>query len=267
MSVTRLTIRKTQQQRIAAAMTEASEAGRSRVLAGFIFTESGMQPYLGDEITLNDLLLMQAVIGHYVAGMIDTQDTGESGGESGNLAPGGHTMFEIFKATVAFAARLSQNNPKLKPLIFLFVAVFVGSLFFVSRCAAADLSFEGGTTVVRGEAPVFGMVVELPGLFAKSAGVAFTAHLIGDSTFEGQHQNNQIAAGAIVFNRIGRFDIGLGLAKLQNDDAYNSGNINFELEVRWRVNDHLWLTQRHFSNAGSHFPNEGRDLTLVTYRF
>jgi hypothetical protein len=170
-------------------------------------------------------------------------------------------------AVWGWISRLSQNNPKLKPVIFGFIAVFIGSIA-LSQCAhGADLSFEGGSTVVRGPAPVFGMTVELPDLFAKTAGIAFTAHLIGDSTFEGQHQPNQIAAGAVVFNRIGRFDIGMGVAKLQNDDAYNSGTLNFELEVRIRVTQHLWFTQRHFSNAGSHSPNEGRDLTLISYRF
>ena len=159
---------------------------------------------------------------------------------------------------------LFRNPPRVVFVVSLFLALFVAS--FAVQCRAAEFQFEGGSTVVRGYAPAIAIVVTQPKIIVGQADLQYTLNLIGSSTFRGEDQPNQIVAGAQLVNGYGPIDLGLGLAVMQNEDAYNSGNVNFSLSLRYTFRS-FSVVLRHYSNAGSSFPNYGRDVLMASWRF
>lgn len=156
------------------------------------------------------------------------------------------------------------RNPKAAIIaIVIFLALFLAT--FAVR-ADTTFSFEGGSTVVRGPAPALALVVDQKDVIAGRADVQYTLNLIGSSTWRGEDQPNQIVAGVQVVNGFGPVDFGLGLAVMQNEDAYNSGDVNFSLSVRYTYK-RVSVVLRHYSNAGSSFPNYGRDVLMASWRF
>jgi hypothetical protein len=99
------------------------------------------------------------------------------------------------------------------------------------------------------------------------ADVRFNLTLVGTSQFGGVEQPNNFMVGAQIVNGFGPVDLGLGVAKLQNSDAYNSGTMNFNLSAGWHIWRSATIEYMHYSNAGSHYPNYGRDALLATWRF
>lgn len=183
-----------------------------------------------------------------------------------------------FKELKAHAVRLwEQINAVVAPLLphdlgvrwalLLFVAILLAA--FGTQCRKAedaDLHFEAGSTIARGETPVLGLVVAYPGPLDTSIEGGFT--LIGSSTYGGEHQSSNIALHVAIVDGFGPVDVGLGVATMQNEDAYNSGDIQFMPFIRWWITDQLYLVlDRHFSNAGSRDDNLGRDMALLGWRF
>jgi hypothetical protein len=159
---------------------------------------------------------------------------------------------------------LFRNPPRVVFVVSLFLALFVAS--FAVQCRAADFQFEGGSTVVRGHAPALAVVVTQPDVVAGRADIEYMINLIGSSTFRGEDQPNQIVAGVQLVNGYGPVDLGLGLVVMQNEDAYNSGDVNFSLSLRYTYRS-FSVVLRHYSNAGSSFPNYGRDVLMASWRF
>ena len=78
---------------------------------------------------------------------------------------------------------------------------------------------------------------------------------------------NNIFVHATLVDGFGPVDVGLGVATMQNEDTFNSGDIQFTLLLRWNVTDRLSIGVRHFSNSGTQKPNTGRDLLTVGWIF
>jgi hypothetical protein len=124
-----------------------------------------------------------------------------------------------------------------------------------------------GSTVVRGTTPAVSVNVVYPGRVG-DASYEFGATFIGESSFRDVLQRNNFALHAGIVDGFGRFDVGLGVAYLQNTDEYNGSNLNFQLLLGYRFKS-LPLTVRlqHFSNGSTKMPNRGRDMLLFFYRF
>lgn len=193
--------------------------------------------------------------------------------------------WKAIRAIVAgWSARLFPHNNAMRVTILVFVGIFLIAL--ATRIAtAAEVRFEAGSAVVRGETPTLGLTVSTPGPLDTSIEAGF--NLVGSSTYPegsctlvsgdsldrvracstGRSNPNQIFLHATLVDGFGPVDVGLGIATMQNEDAYNSGNIQFTLLLRWNITSRLSLGVRHFSNSGTSKPNTGRDLAVLAWRF
>lgn len=135
---------------------------------------------------------------------------------------------------------------------------------FATECRGAELSFEAGRAVIHGETPALALSL---GFADRQSRTDFTYAcgilLIG----ENGPNANQLAAQCQVIDGFRRLDLGLGAVYLQNTDQWNGSHLNFSLLARYRFTDRWSLAWRHFSNAGTKYPNIGRDMVLVGYRF
>lgn len=160
------------------------------------------------------------------------------------------------------------GNPRgMMKYIYTFCALVVGLVVLATTtCRAAELDLGGGKAMVRGIAPYAEATVIWPhqiGAIDLYAG----ALLVGDYTYGGERFGNQIVARAGFTPHVGRFSASFGIAAIQNDDALNSGRVNFNLGLAFDVTHNLTIRIGHLSNAGSHSPNTGRDLVGFTWRF
>jgi hypothetical protein len=165
------------------------------------------------------------------------------------------------------------NNPK--PVVYaivVFILIFLGA-FVWHEAHGAVLEFEGGNTIVRGSTQVLGLKVVQPGVVSGIGDVGCGFLLIGTSHAPGGvEQQNQVFAHCQVIGNYpttkwGTFSAGLGVGALQNEDYYNSGRINFSLMLQYKLTRHAGAAYQHISNAGTHSPNDGRDMLLATWRF
>ncbi len=144
-------------------------------------------------------------------------------------------------------------------LILLFSAL-------ATKCRAAEPAYmQGGvgSAVVRGPAPVIDVTIVYPNR-VKDASYELGATLIGESSFRDANQRNNFALHASIVDGLGRFDVGLGAAYLQNTDEYNGSHLNFHLLLQYRFRRWPVVARwQHFSNAGTQSPNRGRDMALL----
>lgn len=142
----------------------------------------------------------------------------------------------------------------------------------IPRCHAAPLDapyvqLSGGVAVIRGSTPVLDLTFTEPATVLRNAYWQESLTVIGTSTFRGQDVPNNFAARGLFVDGFGDFDVGLGLSWMQNPGPYNGSNINFNLQLAYRLPFGATLTYTHMSNAGSKEPNLGRDIVLVGWRF
>lgn len=140
---------------------------------------------------------------------------------------------------------------------------------FATQCAKAEDSYVQmgiGSTIVRGQAPVIDLQLAYPGAGPKDATIEVGATIIGASNFRGYDQPNNFAFSAAVLDGFGGFDVGIGAAYLQNVDSYNGSHLNFKLILGYHW-DRVSVRWSHFSNAGTVYPNKGRDWINVYWRF
>lgn len=147
--------------------------------------------------------------------------------------------------------------------------VAVLALLLLAFCTTARAepyaSFGVGSTVVRGEAPMVDLTITYPEAGPKDADYAIGVSFIGGSEFNG-NQPNQFAWRAEVLDGFGKFDVGLGVAYLQNTDAFNGSHTNFTLSLHYRWEK--WkVSIRHYSNGGTIKPNKGRDMLYFSRVF
>lgn len=149
-------------------------------------------------------------------------------------------------------------------------------LGMATKCHAAEVKadpppaypqFGVGSAVIRGATPTISLTVVYPERVG-DAGYEVGVTLLGESSFRDTTQRNNFAVHGTLVDGFGRFDVGLGLAYLQNTDEYNGSHLNFHLVVGYRFKAvPVTLRVQHFSNAGTVAPNRGRDMALVFYRF
>ncbi len=173
----------------------------------------------------------------------------------------------------AFIAQLFGNAPAVKVLIFAFLALFAVAFFvLIPRCAHADVELpyaqlSGGSTYVRGPAPVLDLGVAYRAGLRTQDFLKGDLTVIGSSTYEGQSVPNNFALRGLYMSGFRHFDIGLGLAWMQNYLPYNGSHVNFTLELAYRFSRWpITFTVAHLSNAGSTSNNLGRDMLMIGWR-
>lgn len=183
---------------------------------------------------------------------------------------------KTLKALAAWGRRIldlwptNQDKPGTKLAIFLFIVVLVIAFLMGREATAEEKSIQvgGGVTYIRGTAPVVDLALVYPDLGPFDSVVEIGATFIGESKFRDELQRNNFAWRVSLVEHIGRFEIGLGFAYLQNVDAYNGSHTNFNLLLGYRFK--RWpITLRpafHFSNGGTVSPNRGRDIGLFIVR-
>lgn len=165
---------------------------------------------------------------------------------------------------------LPFNPGNWKTQIGVGIALVLLFTMFATTCRSAEPAYmQGGigSAVVRGPAPVIDLTIVYPNR-VNDASYELGATLIGESSFRDANQRNNFALHASIVDGLGRFDVGLGAAYLQNTDEYNGSHLNFHLLLQYRVKTiPLILRWQHFSNAGTQSPNRGRDMVILYWRF
>lgn len=165
----------------------------------------------------------------------------------------------------------NTGNRKVQLGVALLIGLFVLGLA-VSKCAAAsEASYSQvglGSTFIRGETSVIDLAFVYPEAAPADANLEVGATFIGPSELKGADQRNNFAVRATVVEKLWRFDVGLGIAYLQNVDTYNGSHLNFNLLLGYNFRRlPITLRVQHFSNGGTQSPNKGRDMLLVLWRF
>lgn len=161
----------------------------------------------------------------------------------------------------------NPRNPKTQLLVAAVVLLLLAGLATMARADPYAQS-SAGSAIVRGEAAAIDLAIVYPEAGPGDSSYAVGVTLIGESTFQGATQRNNFAWRAELVDGFGRFDVGIGVAVMQNEDAFNSCDLQFTLALGYRLR--RWpvtVGLRHFSNSGTCSPNKGRDLLLVGWRF
>lgn len=163
--------------------------------------------------------------------------------------------------------KLPFDNPPVTTVLILLVLGFLA--WAVSTVARSEprLDAEIGATTVRGPASALVLNLVWPEAGPGDADFQCGLGLISRYHLRQIQQPNQAVAYCALVDGIGRFDVGIGPAYLQNTDLINGSHFNFTLLMRYRFAKKWALTVRHFSNAGTVKPNLGRDVLLLTRDF
>jgi hypothetical protein len=160
------------------------------------------------------------------------------------------------------------GNTKTQVLVAVLVLLLVAGLATLARSAEPVAQFSAGRAVMRGETTAMDISVTYPQAGPGDSSYSFGVTFIGGSVHYGRAQRQQFAWRGELIDGFGRFDVGLGIAYVQNDDIYNSCHANFTLSLGYRFRGlPVTVGVRHFSNGGTCSPNVGRDLLLVGWRF
>ena len=165
---------------------------------------------------------------------------------------------------------------KMKPfeialLVILFVII---SCLAYKKAHGADLQISGGTAVIRGPTEVVGLDVIQPGVVAGFGDLGCGFNLVAESKWSAPAElyssnytnKQQLFAHCDVYVNFNRLSLGVGIAEIQHDDAYNSGRVNLSLSASVRVWKDLSVKWQHYSNSDTSYPNYGRDLLLLSWR-
>jgi hypothetical protein len=160
---------------------------------------------------------------------------------------------------------LFQNPKPVIKYILLFLAILIATVWYATRADAAELDISYGRTLLRGPTDVASVTVLWPKQVGDIDLYAGTI-LIGSYQYGGAPYGNNVVLRTGFTAHAKNFGVSFGVADLQHEDRMNSGSINFNLgmEYRWQ---HAAVCYMHISNAGSHEPNLGRDMLVVSWRF
>jgi hypothetical protein len=162
----------------------------------------------------------------------------------------------------------NQGNTKVQLGVAVVIALILIASCTVARAGDGYVAFGAGTTTIRGPAPVIDLSISYPNSGPGDAGYEIGATFIGISTLNGEDQAQNYALRAALVDGFGHFDVGIGVAYLQNVDTYNGSHSNFTLLFGYRFQAlPLTLRVEHFSNGGTQSPNKGRDMVWLAYRF
>lgn len=163
--------------------------------------------------------------------------------------------------------RLFRNPDKAIVGIAIFLAVLLALFSCESRGAESELRFSAGSTVARGIAPVIGFDILWPHAGPVNTDYEFGMKLVGQSTYDGVEQANNIMTHLALVDGWRNFGAGFGIAYVSNVDRYNGGHQNFWLMLKWDPSKRVRVQYEHVSCAGSCSPNLGRDMVTVGWRF
>lgn len=169
--------------------------------------------------------------------------------------------------------KLFNLNLKTTIAVLALIALLALGLI-IPQCHAAEspldapyVQLSGGAAIIRGYTPVLDLTFTEPATVLRGAYWQESLTVIGESTYNGNPVPNNFAARALFVDGFGAFDVGLGLAWIQNPAPYNGSPVNFNLQLAYRLALGATLTYTHMSNAGSRLPNLGRDIVLIGWRF
>ena len=159
--------------------------------------------------------------------------------------------------------KLFNNSKGVVVGIVIFILVFLAMAWRDAK-ADSELTFVGGSAVVKGYAPAIGLDVRWPEAGPGTTDWEAGFLLSGESEYKGTQPNTVSLYGMLVPNYKG-FETGLGFAYHNNAWAYSCQE-TFALMAGYRTK-RLMVRWMHFSSAGSCKPNPGRDFVLVGWRF
>lgn len=160
--------------------------------------------------------------------------------------------------------RLFRNNKKAVYMIAAFIIVIL-SLFAIKTRAEQTLELELGSAVVRGETPVLGLTIACKDCGPVHTDYEFGFQLIGESKFY-RDNPNVIQVEAQLVDGYRKFEAGLGFY-YQNVPTEYTCQFGFHLLARYRISSRFAMQWRHSSSGSSCYPNAGRDLLTLAYRF
>ena len=130
----------------------------------------------------------------------------------------------------------------------------------------AVLELQGGVAIKNHVAASAGLDVETQPFISHFVGLRVGMSWVAQSSYHGDDLS-QVGARLQVTAGWWRLEAAVGPILLQNSDAYNSGRLNVDSSVDFALTAHIRVRAEHWSNAQSRFPNEGRNLLLLDYRF
>ena len=132
--------------------------------------------------------------------------------------------------------------------------------------APAVLELQDGVAIKTRPAASAGLDVETRPFISHFVGLRLGMSWVAQSSWSGENLS-QLGTRLQVTAGWSRVEIAVGPMLLQHTDAYNSGKMNIASTLDIAITAHWRVRAEHWSNAQSSFPNEGRDLFLLDYRF
>ena len=157
------------------------------------------------------------------------------------------------------------RNPK-SSLYLIAAFVILLLVLFARHARASELQLEGGAAVLRGYTPTLGLSIQWPDKGPAGTDYELGFLLIGDGTYNGREFSNQGLWYAMLWDGYRDIELGIGAARFTVESPFTC-QTNFALGARWRITERIATQWRHYSSAGSCYPNYGRDLLTLAYRF
>ena len=159
--------------------------------------------------------------------------------------------------------KIFDNEKGVVAAIVIFVLLLL-TLFSI-KARGSELTFEGGSAMVRGETPVIGLNVRWPR--QGPVNTDWEAGFLLSAQSEEKRENpNAFTGYGLIVDGYKNFEMGLGFAYTNVEWEY-SCQLTAALMARWRFGQRMALQWRHFSSAGSCKPNPGRDFLTWSWRF
>ncbi len=157
------------------------------------------------------------------------------------------------------------NNPKVRPLIFAVIILFVCTASYCSLAHADELHLEVGVSAIHGTGPYLGLSYRFGG--SKTLYTEGDFQFWGKTTqYEGSGIPNNWCPSVLMDVQKGRFSMGLGVAYLQLTDRLDGSHLNIAIKSGWEFTDRYSIVLRHISNAGTVAPNVGRNAIALDIR-
>lgn len=169
-------------------------------------------------------------------------------------------MLDKLKAFVVWASGVVGNAAKVRVIIIAFIILLI--LVMCRSVKAAELDFLAGSSFLGGgNGPVIGLDGHFPvGQFDVFAGT----RLWGATRYVPNNWSWEAGYHACRWSICAAF----GATYLQRVDVINGSHANFFLELQYLL---PWkrvktITIDHISNAGTEYPNIGRNAALVEFQ-
>jgi hypothetical protein len=147
------------------------------------------------------------------------------------------------------------------------VVVILTFLFLLSREARSEeIYLDAGSAMVRGFTPTIGLNIVWHEEGPKKTDYELGFKLIGESEFRGEDQDNQFVIHGMLVDGYKNAELGIGFAYFNVESDYNC-QLTFSLLARYRFTERIHTQWHHFSTGGSCYPNYGRDLLTIGWRF